>query len=153
MRSPDPLGEDHARGAPAAAGAIRIPIRSDLDLVAARQRGREMARDLGFSAGELTLIATAISELARNIVVYAGAGEIQLAAIEQAGRRGLVILALDEGPGIRDVKLALQDGYTTSRSLGMGLPGVRRLMDDFEIESELGKGTRVRVRKWLNGRR
>lgn len=103
---------------------------------------------MGFPRTELALIATAISELARNILTYAGAGEIEVSVEDSDGRRGLIIVARDQGPGIPDVGLALQDGYSTSRSLGLGLPGVRRLMDDFEITSELGSGTVVRAAKW-----
>jgi serine/threonine-protein kinase RsbT len=129
----------------------RIVIQSDLDIVEARQQGRTMASQLGFTSSELTLVATAISELARNIVVYANRGEITLKLVNHSERQGIVVIASDEGPGIRDVSLALQDGYSTSRSLGMGLPGVRRLMDEFEIETALGQGTKVIVKKWTNG--
>jgi serine/threonine-protein kinase RsbT len=129
----------------------RIVIQSDLDIVEARQQGRTMASQLGFTSSELTLVATAISELARNIVVYANRGEITLKLVNHSEKHGIVVIASDEGPGIRDVSLALQDGYSTSRSLGMGLPGVRRLMDEFEIETALGQGTKVIVKKWING--
>jgi serine/threonine-protein kinase RsbT len=128
----------------------RIVIQSDLDIVEARQQGRTMASQLGFTSSELTLVATAISELARNIVAYASRGEIALKLINHSERQGIVVIASDEGPGIRDVSLALQDGYSTSRSLGMGLPGVRRLMDEFDIETTLGQGTKVTVKKWTN---
>ncbi len=126
-----------------------IPIRSDADIVAARQSGRTQAIKLGFSFSESTLIATAISELARNIVVYARQGEMLLRSVNSSERRGIVVIARDEGPGIADVKLAMQDGFSTSRGLGLGLPGVRRLMDEFEIESQNGKGTIVTVKKWV----
>jgi serine/threonine-protein kinase RsbT len=124
------------------------PIRSDQDIVAARQKGRELAANLGFSSTDLTLIATAISELARNIVVYAKAGEIRMSRIEKQDRKGIMIVARDHGPGIRNVRDALRDGFSTSGSLGLGLPGVRRLMDEFEIESVVGRGTTVTVQKW-----
>lgn len=130
------------------AGGGIIPIRSDLDIIVARQRGRELAAQLGFSGTDLTLIATAISELARNIVLYAKSGEIALKALQQGDKRGIVVTAVDEGPGIPDVRRALQDGYSTSRSLGLGLPGVRRLMDEFEITSEVSRGTIVTTKKW-----
>lgn len=104
--------------------------------------------ELGFPKTDLALIATAISELARNILTYAREGEIEIALEEAGGRRGLLIIARDQGPGIADIALALQDGYSTSRSLGIGLPGVRRLMDQFEVTSEPGSGTLVRVTKW-----
>jgi serine/threonine-protein kinase RsbT len=114
----------------------------------ARQKGRALAISMGFSAGDSTLIATAISELARNIVSYAKRGEIQLNAVHSSGREGIMVLAKDEGPGIRNIQLALQDGYSTSGSLGLGLPGVKRLMDEFEIISGNGSGTKVSVKKW-----
>jgi serine/threonine-protein kinase RsbT len=130
------------------ADEIRVPVKSDVDIVAARRKGRELAGSLGFSSGDQVLIATSISELARNIVTYAKTGEIILKATERRGRPGIVVIARDRGPGIEDPGLALKDGYSTSRSLGMGLPGVRRLMDEFEITSEIGRGTTVTVRKW-----
>jgi serine/threonine-protein kinase RsbT len=129
-------------------GVIRVAINSDQDIVAARQRGRALAVELGFSAVDSTLIATAISELARNIVSYAGTGEITLKTIQNSTRQGILIVAADEGPGIHDLRQALRDGFSTSGSLGLGLPGVRRLMDEFEIASQPGRGTRVEVKKW-----
>jgi serine/threonine-protein kinase RsbT len=125
-----------------------VPIKSDRDIIVARQRGRELAAELGFSDTDLTLIATAISELARNIVLYAKSGEIALKALQQGDKRGIAVTALDDGPGIPDIRRALQDGYSTSRSLGLGLPGVRRLMDEFEITSEVSRGTTVTTKKW-----
>jgi serine/threonine-protein kinase RsbT len=127
---------------------IRIPIDSDSDIVTARQRGREMASQLGFTSTDLTLIATAISELARNIVLYAQQGEIVLKLAEEGRRRGIGVIARDNGPGIPDVERALREGFSTSRSFGMGLPGVRRLVDEFKISSEVGSGTIVNVKKW-----
>jgi len=126
----------------------KVPINSERDIVLARQKGRAMATDLGFSLGDATLIATAISELARNIVSYAGEGMIAMNVIYDSRRQGLLVVASDEGPGISDLKLALRDGFSTSGSLGIGLPGVRRLMDDFDINSQLGRGTIVTVTKW-----
>lgn len=125
-----------------------MAINSDQDIVAARQRGRTLAVELGFSAVDSTLVATAISELARNIVSYAGTGEITLRTIQNSTRQGILIVAADEGPGIHDLRQALRDGFSTSGSLGLGLPGVRRLMDEFEIASQPGRGTRVEVKKW-----
>jgi serine/threonine-protein kinase RsbT len=125
-----------------------VAIRADVDIISARQRGRDLGVELGFPKTDLALIATAISELARNILTYAGQGEIEVSVEDSDSRRGLVIVARDRGPGIPDIGLALQDGYSTSRSLGIGLPGVRRLMDDFEITSEPGSGTVVRAAKW-----
>ena len=132
------------------AAELRVPVRADADIVTARLRGRELAAPLGFSSSELTHIATAISELARNIVVYAQRGELIMQIVQKRGRSGIQIVARDEGPGIADVSRAMQDGYSSSGSLGLGLPGSRRLMDEFEIESTLGKGTRVTLKKWAS---
>ena len=129
-------------------GEIHVAINSDQDIIVARQKGRALATQLGFAAGDATLIATAISELARNIVSYANHGRITLRVVNGLNREGLAIVASDEGPGILDIHQALRDGFSTSGSLGMGLPGVRRLMDEFEINSQLGRGTTVTVRKW-----
>lgn len=130
-------------------GEIRVAINSDQDIVLARQRGRALATEVGFTSGDATLIATAISELARNIVSYARKGEITVSILSNGDRRGLSIVASDKGPGIPDIRQALRDGFSTSGSLGMGLPGVRRLMDEFEIASQPGRGTIVTVKKWL----
>jgi serine/threonine-protein kinase RsbT len=127
---------------------LSIPVACDLDIIAARQKGRELAQKMGFAPSDVTMIATAISELARNIILYAQRGEIGLREILQSGTPGIVIVARDEGPGIPDVRRALEDGYSTSRSLGLGLPGVRRLMDWFDIVSEVDRGTVVTVKKW-----
>lgn len=127
-----------------------IRILSDADIVLARQRGRALAGKLGFSATDQITIATAISELARNIVEYATHGEIIVCVVEtrRNGSPGLQVTARDDGPGIPDVALAMRDGYSTSRGLGLGLPGTRRLVDEFDISSAPGKGTTVTVRKW-----
>lgn len=127
---------------------VRVPVSSEADIVAARHEGRNVAQGLGFSSVELTLIATAISEMARNIAVYAGSGEIVLDTVRDGGRSGIRVVARDEGPGIPDVEKALQDGYSTARSLGLGLPGAKRLMDEFEIDSRVGEGTTVTMKKW-----
>jgi serine/threonine-protein kinase RsbT len=127
---------------------IRVRINSDLDIVAARQKGRELAKKRGFGPIDLAIIATAISELARNIVLYARGGEIILKATQAEDSPGILIVALDEGPGIPDVVEAMYGGYSTSGSLGLGLPGVRRLMDEFDIVSEVGRGTTVTATKW-----
>jgi serine/threonine-protein kinase RsbT len=124
-----------------------VAIKSDQDIVMARQKGRAMAIELGFSSGDATLIATSISELARNIISYAGEGQILLKAM-QGKRTGLSVTAADEGPGIPDIQQAMRDGFSTSGSLGIGLPGVRRLMDEFEITSQPSRGTTVTVKKW-----
>jgi anti-sigma regulatory factor (Ser/Thr protein kinase) len=125
----------------------RVPIASDADMVPARAKARALAEDLGFSRTDATLIATAVSEIARNIVSHAGLGEIEMTAIIDPDRRGLRVVASDEGPGIRDIELALEQGYTSRRGLGLGLAGARRLMDDFEIASN-SSGTRVTMTKW-----
>lgn len=103
---------------------------------------------MGISGSDLTLLATAISEITRNIVQYAGHGELEFRSVEQGGKRGLMIIARDNGSGIADVDQAMQDGFSTSRGMGMGLPGAKRLMDDFEIVSEIGKGTIISMVKW-----
>ncbi len=133
---------------PSAEEAAQVCINHDGDIIAARQKARELASRIGFSGTDLTIIATAISEIARNIVVYAGRGDIDLSIVERNGRRGLMVVARDEGPGIPNIELAMRDGYSTGNSLGLGLPGARRLMDDFEIVSVVGQGTTVTMRKW-----
>jgi len=128
---------------------IQVPIHSDRDIVVARQKGRGLAVALNFSASEATLIALAISELARNIVTYAKKGEIRLRVIGSgSSRQGIQVVAHDEGPGIEDVNQALRDGFSTSGGLGLGLPGVKRVVDDFRIESTQNRGTTVTITKW-----
>ncbi len=129
---------------------LRVAVDRDIDVVTARQAGRELAATIGFSGCDLTLIATAISEVARNIIVYAERGEIVLSAVADGGRRGLQVVARDEGPGIANTALAMRDGYSTGKSLGLGLPGARRLMDELELDSEMGRGTTVTMKKWLS---
>lgn len=126
---------------------IYVTINRSGDVVTARQKGRALAAQLGFSSTDQTLIATAISEMARNILLYAKTGEIVLCP-EHHSKLGIIIIAHDEGPGIPDTARALQDGYSTSGSLGVGLPGTKRIMDEFELVSEVGKGTTVTMRKW-----
>jgi serine/threonine-protein kinase RsbT len=130
------------------ADEVRVAIASDADLVTARAEARAMAERLGFPRPDPTLIATAISEVARNIVVHAGRGEIVLEPFEDGDRYGLVVTAIDEGPGIRDVNAALRDDHSGRGGLGLGLPGARRLMDDFDIASDAETGTTVTMRKW-----
>lgn len=125
-----------------------LPIHTDQDIVAARQRGRDLAQQIGFSYSSLTLIATAISELARNILLYAKRGELTVGVVEHNGTQGITVEARDDGPGIPDLERAMELGYSTSGSLGLGLPGVKRLMDEFEIVSSAGGGTTVRAKKW-----
>jgi RNA polymerase sigma factor (sigma-70 family) len=126
----------------------RIPMRSDADIVLARQRGRQLAQGAGFSQTDATVIATAISELARNIVRFATDGDVTITHVEHDDVSGVVVVARDAGPGIGDIDLAMTVGYTTYGGRGLGLPGARRLMDEFEITSELGRGTTVTMTKW-----
>jgi RNA polymerase sigma factor (sigma-70 family) len=132
----------------AVAGEIRIPIQSDADVVTARRQGRELAAQAGFSATELTIIATAISEIARNIVMFAERGEVLVGLVGENSRQGVTVVARDAGPGISDLKQAVRDGYSGYGGMGLGLPGSRRLMDEFEITSEVDKGTTVTMTKW-----
>ena len=127
---------------------ILVHVSSDSDVVAAREKGRELSARLGFSSIDLTLIVTAISEVARNILLYAREGDIVLRLDNHDGHRGIVVEARDEGPGIPDLDLAMRDSYSTGNGLGLGLPGARRLMDEFEIQSELSKGTIVVMKQW-----
>lgn len=129
--------------------AVRVSISSEADIVTARQRGREMASRLGFSETDQTLVATAISEIARNMVLYAGRGSLILDLVTRHDGHGLRVSATDEGPGIIDTDRALEDGYSTRNSLGLGLPGARRLMDEFDLTSAPGEGTSVVMVKWL----
>ena len=128
---------------------IRVEVRSTIDIVTARQQGREQAQALGFSGAEVTLVAAAISEIARNILDHAKRGEVILSSVQHGGRRGLQVIAQDQGPGIPDVAQAMQYGYSTRRGLGVGLPGAKWLMDEFEITSTVGQGTKVTMRKWI----
>jgi serine/threonine-protein kinase RsbT len=127
---------------------VRVAIQREADIVLARQAGRQLAASIGFSMTDQTLIATAISEVARNIVVYAQQGEIVLVRAEDGTRIGIQVVAIDQGPGIDNKDLAMRDGYSTKNSLGLGLPGARRLMDDFALDSEIGRGTTVTMKKW-----
>lgn len=127
-----------------------VAISSAADIVTARQKGRTLAMDMGFDGSDLTLIATAISEVARNIVNHAKAGEIVLGAANHGSKRGIIIVARDDGPGIKDITKAMQYGFSTNKGLGVGLPGAKWLMDEFDIESKIGKGTVVTMKKWLH---
>jgi serine/threonine-protein kinase RsbT len=130
-----------------------IPIESDSDVVTARQRARQMAGELELTSTDQTLLATAISEVARNITTYAKRGEVLLSVVrDDSGREGIQVIARDEGPGIENVDLALQDGYTSGTGLGLGLPGARRLVDDFAIETAPGQGTKVTLVMWANSK-
>ncbi|OCA89263.1 anti-sigma regulatory factor [Pradoshia sp. D12] len=126
-----------------------VKILNEWDIVAARQVGRNVAKELGFGTVDQARITTTISELARNIYLYAGQGQICIEKVYDNGRTGLRVIAEDNGPGISDIRRVMEDGYTTSGGLGAGLPGVKRLMDDFDIDSDVGKGTRIMSTKWL----
>jgi serine/threonine-protein kinase RsbT len=127
---------------------VRVVITSDADTVVARQRGREVADRLGFSRTDATFVATAISEIARNITAHAGAGEIVIREVVEGGRRGLEVVARDDGPGIADVESVLRDDFRSGGGLGMGLWGARQLMDEVRVESVVGDGTTVTMTKW-----
>jgi serine/threonine-protein kinase RsbT len=126
-----------------------VEVRNEWDIVSARQLGRNMAKELGFGNVDQARITTAISELARNIYLYAGRGKICIEPIDQFNKKGLRIIAIDNGPGIREIRKVMEDGYTTSGGLGAGLPGVKRLMDEFSIESTVDVGTEISATKWL----
>jgi len=130
-------------------GVLRVPVSRDADVVLARQKGREVAAAAGFSASEQTAIATAISEISRNIVKFAERGEVTMSVLSEDGRTGIAVVARDVGPGIDDVDRAMQDGFSTYRGLGLGLPGAKRLMDRFHLSSTPGAGTTVTMEKWL----
>jgi serine/threonine-protein kinase RsbT len=130
------------------ADEVTVAIGADADIVTARGEGRALAGRLGFSRTDATLIATAISEIGRNILVHAGAGEVKIGQAADDHRVAIVVVARDEGPGISDVQRALEEGYATGSGLGLGLPGSRRLMDEFNIETKPGRGTTVTMRKW-----
>jgi serine/threonine-protein kinase RsbT len=134
------------------AGETVVAINNSDDIVAARKAGHQLALDLGFSLTDVTMVSTAISEIARNITSYAGRGEVRVAVAEREGRTALVVRAEDDGPGIADIDRAMEDGYTTGRGLGMGLPGARRLMDRLIVESALGRGTVIEMWKWVPAR-
>jgi RNA polymerase sigma factor (sigma-70 family) len=128
-----------------------VAVSADADVVRARQAGRELAGEVGFDATQGTVIATAISEVARNIVKFAGTGQVRIGRVDDGTRSGLVVIARDAGPGIPDVELALTDGHSTYGGLGLGLPGCRRLMDEFVLDSGPDRGTTVTMHKWLTG--
>lgn len=126
-----------------------LPVRIEQDVVLARQLARKLASDCGMRLVDLTKLVTAVSELARNTVVYGGGGDMDWQVLEQAGRTGVRLLFRDEGPGIADLKLALTDGWTSGNGLGLGLTGARRLVDEFELDTAPGKGTRVTITRWI----
>jgi serine/threonine-protein kinase RsbT len=134
--------------APAAAVEILVRVQQDSDVAIARMRVFELASQQGLVEAAAAALATAATEVARNMIVHAGGGEIAVIAAARAGRRGVIVTARDDGPGIADIDRAMQDGFSTTGSLGFGLPGARRLVDEFEIESIVGAGTCVTLRKW-----
>ena len=125
-----------------------VPLREEADIVLARQQVRKWAAELTFGIVDQTKIVTAASELARNTVIYGGGGVMQMEALTEGLRKGLRLVFEDQGPGIPDVEQALQDGYTTGTGLGLGLGGTRRLVNEFEISSSVGEGTRVTITRW-----
>jgi serine/threonine-protein kinase RsbT len=128
----------------------RVKIDDESGILQARKEARALATELGFDATSQTLIATAISELARNILKYARRGEILLRPVSMNGARGITVVASDEGPGIADLAQAMSDGFSTGQGLGLGLPGTKRLMDDFDLISEVGRGTVVTTTRWVH---
>lgn len=126
-----------------------VKIINEWDIVAARQLGRNVAKELGFGTVDQARITTAISELARNIYLYAGQGQICIEKLYENGKAGLKVVAIDNGPGIKDIRQVMEDGYSTSGGLGAGLPGVKRLMDEFGINSTPGNGTEITATKWV----
>ena len=126
-----------------------VSINNSEDIILARQIAREMAKELGFGLADQTRTTTAVSELSRNIYTFAGTGRVVVKALSESAKKGMEIIAEDRGPGIPDIEMAMQDGYSTNKGLGQGLPGTKRLMDEFEIKSEAGKGATVTIRKWL----
>jgi serine/threonine-protein kinase RsbT len=129
-----------------------VPIQDEGDIVTVRRKVREVTTRIGFGITDVTRVVTSASELARNVVVYAGSGVMRWQELNSNNRVGVELVFEDHGPGIADIAQAMQEGYSTSRGLGMGLPGSRRLMDELEIQSVVGEGTTVTVRKWSQRR-
>lgn len=127
----------------------KIIINNDDDAIHARQTGRRLARDLGFNLVDQTHIAMGISELARNILLYAKSGKVWIQVMDKQGFKGIQVKAIDKGPGISNLEMAMLNGFSTSGGLGMGLPGIKSLMDLFNVETCLGKGTTITFQKWL----
>jgi serine/threonine-protein kinase RsbT len=130
-----------------------VSIRDEVDVAIACKRARELAGEAGLPEAAAGALATAVSEVARNVFVHARRGEVLLALVAEPGRRGVAVIARDRGPGIPHLERALQDGFSTARTLGLGLPGARRLVDEFDIESIVGHGTTVTMRKWVHADR
>lgn len=127
---------------------ILINISSEEDIIVARQKVKEFASEIGFQNMDTIIIATAVSEVTRNVILYAKKGTVEISCIEKSGKEGIQIITSDKGPGIENISLALQDGFSTGQGLGLGLPGTKRLMDEFEIISEISKGTTIIMGKW-----
>lgn len=127
----------------------KVEINSEMDIVEVRKIVREKATDIGFGVTDITRIVTAASELARNIYRFAGSGVMYYETVHNGDKRGIQLIFVDEGPGIENVDVAFEEGYTTAGGLGLGLPGTKRLMDEMELETETDRGTTVRVTKWL----
>ena len=128
--------------------SVRMPIRALVDVVIARRKAMNMAASLGFVVPEATKVAVVVSELARNIINYAGTGFVSLTALTE-GKKGIEIVAEDQGPGIDSLARVLKGGYTTSKGMGVGLSGSKRMMDEFEVRTKLGQGTVITAAKWL----
>lgn len=128
-----------------------MTIIREVDVIPFRNRLRECANKIGLSLVNQTKLITAASELARNMLKYAGGGKVDIEVVNQGVQNGIRLVFIDQGPGIKDIKLAMQDGFSTGKSLGLGLPGTKRLVSEFAIESEVGKGTKVTIVKWRNG--
>ena len=127
-----------------------VRIRHDLDVVIARRKVRELGAQVGLSDAAIAALATAVTEIAQNIVVHAGGGDLSIRPVAGSFRRGVVVIARDNGPGIVDIAQALHDGHSTGAGLGLGLPSAQRLVDEFEIESTIGAGTTITLRKWTS---
>lgn len=146
--APAPPSSTELADRPGELPVTEVPVHSEEDIVVARQEGRRFTSELDFNSTESTHVVTAISELARNIFLYAGEGEIVLTPVVEGAKRGVAVTARDDGPGIVDIRQAMQDGYSTSGNLGLGLGGARRLMDEFDIASKPSEGTTVAAVKW-----
>jgi serine/threonine-protein kinase RsbT len=127
---------------------VRVKISSAADIVAARQEARALAIEAGFSVCDSTLITTAISEITRNVLEYAKQGEVTISLLKNGTKNGVKIVVNDDGPGIANIAQVMKDGYSSRQGLGIGLPGTKRLMDEFEIRSKVGNGTTVTMKKW-----
>lgn len=128
---------------------FEVEIKDEKDIIVARQRVREVAKNMNFSITDQTRIITAVSELSRNIFEYAGSGNVIIEITTNATKRGIMVSFIDRGPGISDIDEAMKEGFTSGKGMGLGLPGSKRLMDEFIITSEIGNGTKIVIKKWL----